>query len=119
VFDAISASGAEALMVLNSSVFNVNRNRLVGLAARHRLPAIYEHRNFVNAGGLMSYGPDLAAMYERAARYVDRLLRGANPADLPIEQPTKFELIVNLKTAKAMDLTVPPSILLQATEVIE
>ena len=119
MFDAIGASRAEAIMVLTSSFLYARRQQLVDLAAQHRLAASYEHRSFVNAGGLMSYGPDLAAMYHRAARYIDKILKGAGPGDLPIEQPTKFDLAINLKTAKALGLTLPPSILLQATEVIE
>ena len=88
------------------------------LAARHRLPAIYLERSYVQAGGLMSYGPDYAAMWRRGAEYVDKILRGAKPADLPIEQPTRYVLSVNLKAAKALGLTIPESILIRADEVI-
>jgi len=91
----------------------------VTLAATARLPALYTLREFADAGGLMSYGPSLPALYRRAASYVDRLLKGSTPADLPVEQPTKFELVLNLKTAKVLGLTIPPSILFQATEVIQ
>ncbi len=96
----------------------MNRARVTTLAAKHRLPAMYDLRDFVDAGGLMAYSPDLAVMFRRAADYVDKILRGAKPADLPIEQPTQYLLVVNLKTAKALGLTIPQSILLQANEVI-
>jgi putative ABC transport system substrate-binding protein len=95
-----------------------HRQRIVAFAAQHRLPAMYEEREFVDAGGLMAYGPSLAANYRRAATYVDKILMGAKPADLPVEQPTKFELVINLKTAKTLGLTIPQSVLLQADEVI-
>ena len=119
MFDTISASHAKAIMVLTSSFFYIYRQQLVDLAAQRRLAASYEHQGFVKAGGLMSYGPNLAAMYHSAARYVDKILKGESPADLPIEQPTQFDLAINLKTAKTLGLTMPMSILLQATEVIE
>jgi putative tryptophan/tyrosine transport system substrate-binding protein len=92
---------------------------IVALAARHRLPAVYPYRFFVSAGGLISYGPDLIDQHRRAAGYVDRILRGEKPADLPVQAPSKYELVLNLKTAKALGLTVPQSILLRADEVIE
>ncbi len=91
----------------------------MGLAARHRLPAIYPFRYIARAGGLVSYGVDIGDSYRRVATYVDRILRGAKPADLPIEAPTKFELVINLKTANALGLTVPPTLLTRADEVIE
>jgi putative ABC transport system substrate-binding protein len=91
----------------------------VELAARHRLPAVYEQRLFTAAGGLLSYGPGRVDRFLRAAVYVDRVLRGTKPADLPIEQPTKFELVINLKAARALGLTIPPSLLLRADQVIE
>jgi putative ABC transport system substrate-binding protein len=113
-------NGAEALIVLSSASFYAHRARLVALAARHRLPTLYHHKEFVvGPGGLMSYGADFQEMWRRAAGYVDRILKGAKPADLPIEQPTKFELVINLKTAKALGLTIPPSLLLRADQVIE
>ena len=102
------------------SPFTVDqRNAIVELAAQHRLPAMYETRPFVEVGGLVAYGPDAVAMLRRAANYVDKILKGAKPADLPVEQPTKFELVINLKTAKALGLSIPQSLLLRADEVIQ
>ena len=110
---------AEALITLSSPFFYAHRARLVGLAAKYRLPTMYHQREFViDSGGLMSYGPNLRDLFRRAATYVDKILKGAKPADLPVEQPTKFELVVNLKTAKALGLTIPPSLLARADEVI-
>ena len=108
-----------ALLVIADPLVADNRDRIVAFAATNRLPAIYPYRTFVDAGGLMSYGADLSDLNRRAATYVDRILKGAKPAELPIEQPTKFELVVNLKTAKALGLTIPPSLLLRADHVIQ
>jgi putative ABC transport system substrate-binding protein len=110
---------ADILLVAGDPLFHAPADRIPALAARARLPAIYLFRDLARAGGLVAYGPDLPAMYRQAASYVDRILRGAKPADLPVEQPTKFELVVNLKAAKALGLTIPPSVLLRADEVIE
>jgi len=110
---------AGALAVSGSPLFVDERRRLVELAAKNRLPAVYESREDVDAGGLMSYGPNVADLYRRAAVYVDKILKRAKPGDLPVEQPTKFELVINLKTAKALGLTIPPSVLGRADQVIE
>ena len=114
-----AARGADGLLQLDDSLFVAHRARLAELAARSRLPAIYGFREFVESGGLMSYGADLPDLYRRAATYVDKIFKGAKPADLPVEQPTKFEFVVNLRTAKALGLTIPPSLLLRADQVIE
>jgi len=108
-----------AIHVLPSPIFNAHRKRLIDLAARYRLPAVYEFKDYVQDGGLMSYGPSIVEMYRGMASYVDRILKGAKPGDLPIERPQTFELVINLKTAKALGLTVPRSLLLRADEVIE
>src|SRR5262249_48792158 len=110
---------AQAVHVLPSPFFNANRRLLVNVAERYRLAALYEFREYAQDGGLMSYGVDLPVMFRRAASYVDPILKGAKPGDLPIERPTKFELVINLKTAKALGLTIPPSLPLQADQVIE
>ena len=107
------------LVIVSDSFMNVHRKLIMGLAARHLLPAIYPFRYFAAEGGLVSYGVDRDDSYRRAAAYVDRILRGAKPADLPVEAPTKFELVINLGTAKALGLIVPPSLLARADEVIE
>jgi len=117
-FETIVHEHPEALVLADP--FTVSqRARIVEFVAEHRLPAIYESREFVEAGGLMSYGPNIADLYRRAASYVDKILRGAKPGDLPIEQPTKFELVINLKTANALGITVPPALLARANEVIQ
>ena len=117
-FSEMTRSRAEALTVLTSVMFMSERRRLVDRAARNRLPAVYPVRDFVDDGGLMSYGPLWADLYRRAATYVDKLLKGAHPADLPVEQPTKFELVINLRTAKALGLALPQSLLVRADELI-
>jgi putative tryptophan/tyrosine transport system substrate-binding protein len=118
-FSDMSRARAGALTVLGGGMFFGVRRRLVDLAAKNRLPAVYPSREFVDAGGLLSYGPNLADLYRRAATYVDKILKGAKPADLPVEQPTTFQLVINLKTAKALGLTIPPSVLGRADHVIE
>ncbi len=115
----IGASGAQAIIVTNDPFFVANRTKLVQFAASKRLPAVYFIKLFVDAGGLMAYGGSLEESYRRAATYVDKILKGAKPANLPIEQPSKFELVINLKTAKALGLTIPQSILQRADRVIE
>ncbi len=118
-FKAAVEAGVHGLLTLEDPFTIAHRKQIVDLALRHRLPAGYAVRPFVDAGGLMSYGPDRADQNRRAATYVDKILKGAKPADLPVEQPTKFELVINLKTAKALGLTVPPTLLGRADEVIE
>jgi putative ABC transport system substrate-binding protein len=118
-FAAMTKERAEGLLVVAESLFVVHRARLADLAVRTRLPTMHGLRENVEAGGLMSYGPNAVASWRRAAVFVDRILKGAKPADLPVEQPTKFELIINLKTAKALGLTIPPAVLARADEVIQ
>jgi putative ABC transport system substrate-binding protein len=118
-FSEITRGRAGALTTLSSPMFFEKRGRLVDLVAKSRLPAVYSWREGVDAGGLMSYGAHVPDLYRRAAVYVDKILKGAQPADLPIEQPTKFELFINLKTAKALGLTIPPSLLARADHLIE
>jgi putative tryptophan/tyrosine transport system substrate-binding protein len=117
--EALVTQGVGALLVTASSLFTVNNARIIALAARHRLPAIYQNSLFPKYGGLLSYGSDLADSYRLAGVYVGRILNGDKPADLPVQQATKMLLIINLKTAKSLGLTVPQSILLRADEVIE
>jgi putative ABC transport system substrate-binding protein len=118
-FESIVRERANALLVAASAANLANRNLIVEFAAKNRLPAIYPERQSVDAGGLISYGPDLPAIFRRLAEYVDRILKGANAADLPIEQPTKFQLVVNLKAARALGLNISPTLLARADEVIE
>jgi putative tryptophan/tyrosine transport system substrate-binding protein len=117
-FASAAAQHADAIMVFADPLTNFQAPRVVALAAEHHLPAIYLFRQFAN-GGLIVYGPDLADLFHRAGGYVDKILKGTKPSDLPVEQPTKFELVINMKTAKALGLTVPPSLLVRADEVIE
>ena len=118
-FAAMNRERAGALLVANDPMFFAQRERIVGLAAKSRLPGIFEWREFAEAGGLLSYGTSVADMYRRLATYVDKILKGAKPADLPVEQPTKFELVINAKTAKALGLTMPQSLVLRADHVIQ
>jgi putative ABC transport system substrate-binding protein len=118
-FATILAERADAVLVLADRVFLHNRERIVGFLVSNRLPAMNAYRELVEAGGMMSFGPSYSVMHRQAATYVDKILRGAKPADLPVEQPAKFEFVLNLKSAAALGLTVPPSILLRADEVIE
>jgi len=119
VFSELTNARAGGLVVLSTPMFSSERTRLVDLAARHRLPTMFSFRSYVDAGGLMSYGPNVADLFRRAATFVDKILKGAKPVDLPVEQPTKFELVINLKTAKALGLTIPQSLLQRADQVIE
>jgi putative ABC transport system substrate-binding protein len=118
-FSDMTKARAGALTVLPGNMFFSERRRLVGLAAKNRLPAVYPSREYVDAGGYMSYAPNGADLFRRAAIYVDKILKGAKPGDLPVEQPTTFELLINLKTARALGLTIPPSLLQRADQVIE
>ena len=118
-FAAMAKERVGALLVLSDVIFNSNGPRLADLAASRRLPTANAVRESVEAGGLMSYGPSFLDSYRRSAEYVDKILKGTKPADLPVEQPTKFELVINLQTAKRLGLTLPPTLLLRADEVIE
>ena len=119
VLPAISGGRADALLAQGTAINFSHRARLVAIATEARLPAVYEHPEIARAGALIAYGADVIDNYRRAAEYVDRILRGARPGDLPIQQPAKFMLVLNLKTAKAVGLTIPPSLILQANEAIE
>ena len=119
VFAALNKQRPDGLYVLGGPLMNANQKRIVGFALKSRLPSMYYNREFVDAGGLMSYGADHADSYRRVAYYVDRILKGAKPADLPVEQPTKFELVINLKTAKQIGLTIPPEVLARASRLIK
>jgi putative ABC transport system substrate-binding protein len=118
-FETAMQEGAHALVVLPTALFGREAKRIVELAATHRLPAMYENRTFAEIGGLMSYGANPVTVFRRAAYYIDRILKGAKPSDLPVEQPMTFEFVVNLKTARELGLTFPNEIMLQVTEVVE
>jgi len=118
VFDTFK-SQTDALYVVDDTLILVNRTPIITLALGARLPTTFGNRDFVKAGGLMSYGANFPALFQRAAEYVDKILRGAKPSDLPVEQPTKFDFVINLKTAKTLGLTIPPTLLAIADEVIE
>ena len=117
-FSEITKARADALFLSDTMTANARR-QLVDFAAKNRLPGCYPNRDYVGVGGLVSYGPNFADGFRLAAQYVDKILKGARPGDLPVEQPTKFELVINMKTAKALGLTLPPSILARADEVIQ
>ena len=119
VFATLNKERPDGLYVLSGPLMNANQKRIVGFALKSRLPSLYSGRSGVDAGGLMSYGADEADSYRRVAYYVDRILKGAKPADLPVEQPTKFELVINLKTAKQIGLTIPPEVLARASRLIK
>jgi putative tryptophan/tyrosine transport system substrate-binding protein len=118
-FDKIIQQGADALIVVSDPMLHTQAPQIVELAARHRLPAVYEQRLFPDGGGLLSYGPGRVDRFQRAAVYVDRILPGAKPSELPLERPTKFELVINLRAAKGLRLAISQSVLLQANEVIQ
>jgi putative ABC transport system substrate-binding protein len=121
-FAAMARGAADGLIVLSDPMFDGSRRerfRIAELVAKGRLPTLYSIRELTQEGGLMSYGPNQPALFRRAAGYVDKILKGARPADLPVEQPTKFELVINLKTAKALGLTIPPTVLARADELIQ
>ena len=118
-FRTADRAGVGALLVLRDPFTVRQMAQIAELATQGRLPAMYETRDFVDAGGLMLYGPSLADLYRRAASYIDKILKGARPAELPVEQPTKFDFVINLKTALALGLTIPPAVLQQATEIIQ
>jgi putative ABC transport system substrate-binding protein len=118
-FSAMTREHPGALFILQSSMFFTERRRIVDLVVKHQLPTMFNAREYAELGGLMAYGANVADLFRRSATYVDKILKGANPADLPIEQPTKFELVINLKTVKALGLTIPPTVLVRADEVIQ
>jgi len=118
-FATLAAEKAHALFVLASPILNAGRDRIIRLAAKHRLPAIYEWPEQVEVGGMMAYGSSLAGLSGRVAWYVERILKGTKPSELPVEQPTKFEFVINLKTAKQIGLTIPPNVLARADRVIK
>ena len=118
-FSILTKEGAEGLATASGTVNNFNRRRIIEMAAKNRLPTVYHLSQFVDDGGLISYGPNLPEMFRRAAYYVDKILKGAKPSDLPVEQPTQFELVINLKTAKQIGLTIPPHVLARADRIIK
>jgi putative ABC transport system substrate-binding protein len=118
-FSAIKENGSDALFVLSDALFNAARQEIVRLAAQHRLPSMFEAREFVEAGGLLAYGPNIAEMTRRSASLIVKIIKGANPGDLPIEQPTTFELSINVQTGRALGITIPATVLLRADKVIE
>ena len=118
-FTILTRRRAAGLLIAPDPLFGNHRDRLAVLGTRHAMPAIYSSREYASAGGLLSYGPNQADAYHQAGTYVGRILEGAKPADLPVVQPTKFELVINLKTAKALGLTIPPSVLARADEIIQ
>jgi len=117
-FEAATKGRAGAMTVLSSGIFHTHREALVGLSAKNQLPTVYDHKDYTESGGLMSYGPNVPEMFRRAATYVDKILKGTKPADLPVEQPMKFEFVINLKTAKQIGVTIPPNVLVRAGKVI-
>ena len=117
-FEQVTIKSIDALITLPSPMYGT-RKRIVDFAAKNRLPAMYDKRRFVDRGGLMSYGANVHDIMRRVAFYVDKILKGAKPADMPVERPTKFDFVINMKTVKAMGITLPPSILVRATQVIE
>ncbi|MBI4636811.1 MAG: ABC transporter substrate-binding protein [Candidatus Rokubacteria bacterium] len=119
MFAAMTRERVDAVFVADNPFFFTHRTRLLDLVTKSRLPTMFGNRDYVWAGGLMSYGVDYAGLFRQAAGHVDKILKGAKPADLPVEQPTKFELVVNLKTARTLGLTIPPSVLARADEVIQ
>jgi putative ABC transport system substrate-binding protein len=119
IFSLMTRMPVQAFILIPTPLYTYHRKRIVDMASKSRLPGIYPHRGFVEAGGLMSYSPNMADLFRRAASYVDKILKGANPADLPVERPTKFELVINLKTARELELKIPPQVLMWADEVIK
>jgi len=117
-FEEVTKTRAEAVVIMPDPVTRTKLKRIAELAIKNRLPSVFHVREFADAGGLLAYGPDRSDLFRRAATYVDKILKGAKPADLPIEQPTKFELVINLKTAKQIGLTIPPNVLARADKVI-
>jgi putative ABC transport system substrate-binding protein len=118
-FDMIRRERPDAVLVANTPVNFANRQLIVDFTTSNKLPGMFSRREYVQTGGLMSYGVDITDLFRRAAEFVDKIVRGARPADLPVEQPTKFELLINLKTARALDIDIPPTLLARADEVIE